>query len=176
MGGLIIMSNKIIEAQNSSFNSPFEVGLRTLNILAATSPISIDLQRLIYYDYLVLHTNDIGAEGSPSSIHPDTPYRSGGIIVRRKAMQQGLELMYSKSLINEVFDEKGISYSASELTKPFLDLFESPYSKKLLSNSLWVTRYFSSYTEEDLKLFIDRNIENWGGEFIFEAFVRGGSE
>lgn len=163
-------------AESSSFNSPFEVGLRTLAILAIASPVSLDLQRLIYYDYLVIHTNDVGAIDSPPSLHPDTPHRSGGIIVRRKAMQQGLELMYSKSLINIIFDEKGISYSASELTQPFLDLFESSYSKRLQRNALWVIRYFSGYSEEEMKLFIERNIENWGGEFIYEALVRSGIE
>ncbi|QAV19681.1 hypothetical protein PC41400_19225 [Paenibacillus chitinolyticus] len=91
-------------------------------------------------------------------------------------MQKGLELMYSKSLINIIFDEKGISYSASELTKPFLDLFESTYSKKLQNNALWVVGYFSGYSEEEMKFFIERNIDNWGGEFMYEAFVRGGIE
>ncbi|MCG7317902.1 ABC-three component system middle component 2 [Brevibacillus laterosporus] len=161
---------------SSSINSSFEIGLRALTILAVASPVSLDLQRLIYYDYLVIHTKDVGAVDSPPSLHPDTPHRSGGIIVRRKAMQKGLELMYSKSLINIIFDEKGISYSASELTKPFLDLFESTYSKKLQNNALWVVGYFSGYSEEEMKFFIERNIDNWGGEFMYEAFVRGGIE
>ncbi|MEH6955105.1 ABC-three component system middle component 2 [Neobacillus drentensis] len=167
-------NNKITEF--ISFNSPFEVGLRTLIILAVASPNSLDLQRLIYYDYLVIHTNDVGVEDSPPSLHPDTPHRSGEIIVRRKAMQEGLEIMYSKSLLNIIFDEKGISYSASELSQPFLDLMESYYCKRLKNNASWVTKHFSEYSEEELKNFIERNIANWGGEFMYEAFIRSVAE
>ncbi|MGE7717516.1 ABC-three component system middle component 2 [Priestia megaterium] len=164
------VSNKTITF--GSFNSPFEVGLRNLIILAVASPENLDLQRLIYYDYLVVHTSDVGVKDSPPSLHPDTPNRSGEIIVRRKAMQQGLDLMYSKSLLNIVFNEQGISYSASELTQPFLDLFDSSYCKTLRRNALWVTNYFSEYSKEELKNFIEKNIGNWGGEFMYEALVR----
>ncbi|MCE0451400.1 ABC-three component system middle component 2 [Brevibacillus sp. AF8] len=85
------MANKE-KSECGGFNSPFEVGLRTLIILAVNSPISLDLQRLIYYDYLILHSKDVGVENCPPSLHPDIPNRSGGLIVRRKAMQLGLEL------------------------------------------------------------------------------------
>ncbi|WP_310831347.1 ABC-three component system middle component 2 [Paenibacillus pedocola] len=158
------------------FNSSFEVGLRALVILGIASSKNLDLQRLIYYDYLVIHSSDIGEIHSPQSIHPDTPHRSGGIIVRRKAMQEGLELMYSKSLINIVYDENGISYSASELTIPFLNLLESSYSKRLYDNAEWVLNYFSKFSDEELRAFIEKNINKWGGEFMYEAYVRGGIE
>ncbi|WP_370646688.1 ABC-three component system middle component 2 [Brevibacillus sp. AF8] len=84
--------------------------------------------------------------------------------------------MYSKSLIDIVFNENGITYSSSELTEPFLNLFVSPYSNRLRINALWVTKYFSKYSEEELKVFIESNIEKWGGEFMYEAYVRSGIE
>ncbi|MEC3757461.1 hypothetical protein P9160_08805 [Bacillus halotolerans] len=166
------MSNYKVNDSANSFNSPFEVGLRMLIILAVTPQEKFDLQRLIYYDYLVLHTNDVGVESSPVSIHPDTPNRSGEIIVRRQVMQQGLKLMNSKNLLIIIYDENGISYSSSVLTQPFLDLFESDYYRKLKKNALWVTRYFSGYSETELKSFVEKNIGNWGGEFMYEAFIR----
>ncbi|SFF07224.1 hypothetical protein SAMN05428981_11445 [Bacillus sp. OV194] len=170
------MSNYIVNSSSNSFNSPFEVGLRMLIILAVTPVIKSDLQRLIYYDYLVLHTNDVGVVGSPTSIHPDTPHRSGEIIVRRQVMQEGLKLMNSKNLINIIYDENGISYSSSQLTQTFLDLFESDYYKKLQKNASWVTSYFSEYTEIEIKDFVEKNIGHWGGEFMYEAFIRSVAE
>lgn len=75
-------------ASDMAFNSPFEIGLRALIILSVNQPTCLDLQRLVYYDYLVLHTSDIGTPNSPDSIHPATPHRSGEIVVRRRAMQR----------------------------------------------------------------------------------------
>ncbi|MDK8192600.1 hypothetical protein QP794_21160 [Paenibacillus sp. UMB7766-LJ446] len=158
------------------YNSPFEVGLRTLAIVVVNSPRSLNLQRLIYYDYLILHSNDVGVKNCPPSLHPDIPHRSGGLVVRRQAMQVGLDLMYSKSLIDIIFNNEGVSYAASHLTEPFLDLIISNYSHKLRKNALWVMNHFSEYSEEELKIFIESNIEKWGGEFMYEAYVRSGVE
>ena len=41
------------------FNNPIETGLRSLIILNAAYPKPLDLQQLIYYDYLTVHTGDI---------------------------------------------------------------------------------------------------------------------
>ena len=41
------------------FNSPLECGLRTLTLLAASQPSACDLQRLIFYDYLLIHSGDV---------------------------------------------------------------------------------------------------------------------
>lgn len=168
------MTNYGIKDSTNTFNSPFEVGLRTLIILAFSSSEKLDLQRIIYYDYLVVHTKDVGAKNSPPSLHPDTPHRSGEIIVKRQIVQQGLELMYSKSLLDIIYDENGISYSATKLTVPFLDLFESTYFQSIKENVFWVDDYFSKFTEFELTQFMDRNIENWGGEFMYESYIRRG--
>ncbi len=45
----------------SPFNSPIETGIRTLAILTAVFPRSLDLQYLVYFDYLVLHSGDVEA-------------------------------------------------------------------------------------------------------------------
>ncbi|MGF6352294.1 hypothetical protein ABIE27_000190 [Paenibacillus sp. 4624] len=161
---------------SEGYNSPFEVGLRALAIIIVNSPMSLNLQRLIYYDYLILHSNDIGVENCPPSLHPDIPHRSGGLLIRRRAMQLGLDLMYSKSLIDIIYDDDGVSYVASQLTEPFFDLIDSNYSNRLKRNALWVMNYFSAYSEEEVKNFIDSNIETWGGEFMYEAYVRSGIE
>ena len=40
------------------FNSPIETGLRSLTLLEAGYPSAYDLERLTYYDYLVVHSDD----------------------------------------------------------------------------------------------------------------------
>lgn len=154
------------------FNSPLEIGLRALILINSGSPQKYDLQTLIYYDYFMLYSGDLGNEEGASSIHPNIPYRFGEIIVRRKVMQDGLDLMYSKGLIEIIYDSDGISYISSQLTLPFLELFQSSYYQQIKSSAEFIINYFNN-KNENLDTFIKSNIKNWGGEFIYEAFVRG---
>lgn len=73
--------------QSSPFNSPLETGLRSVAILAEACPDEFDLQRLLYLDYLVVHSSD--ADG-PTSLHPNTPLRNGELLVRRGLIERGL--------------------------------------------------------------------------------------
>src|SRR5689334_10655553 len=95
------------------FNSPLECGLRPLVLLQAAQPAACDLQRLVFYDYLLVHSADV-PEG-PESIHPATPLRSGEALVRRHWIERGLLLMISRELVIRTFSAQGILYQASSL-------------------------------------------------------------
>src|SRR5258708_7209997 len=103
-------------------NSPLECGLRTLTLLAASRPSACDLQRLIFYDYLLIHSGDVS--GDPESIHPATPLRSGEALVRRHWIERGLLLMLSRELIVRTFSDSGILYAATPWTESFLGYME----------------------------------------------------
>ena len=57
-----------------TFNSPIETGIRALILLAASYTEQLDLQRILEFEYMMVHTEDV--EGPPS-IHPALPLRSG---------------------------------------------------------------------------------------------------
>ncbi|MCY9374953.1 MULTISPECIES: ABC-three component system middle component 2 [Bacillus] len=161
------------DKDNIAFNTPFEIGLRSLVIISAIEPKGIDVQRLLIYDYFIIHSGDV--EKGPPSIHPNLPYRSSQLLIRRKVLQKGLNLMYSKSLLDIVYDNSGISFRASKLTKPFLALFNSTYLEKLKENAQWVIEKFSSYSDDDLRDYVESNLIEWGGEFKYE-FLFGSEE
>src|ERR1700712_1779461 len=96
----------------SAFSSPLETGIRSLGVLVASYPQSFDLQRLVVFDHLIVHTGDLGG---PASLHPRLPLRSAELIVRRGLVERGLMLMVSRGLLNRVVNEDGIAYCASEL-------------------------------------------------------------
>lgn len=98
-------------AETIPFNSSLGNGLRALIVLAAIAPDFADLQRLVLYDFILVHSGDVGG---PSSIHPSTPSRGGELIVRRGLVEQGVMLMASRNLIERFADEHGIGYRASE--------------------------------------------------------------
>ncbi|MFZ1321131.1 MAG: ABC-three component system middle component 2 [Ignavibacteria bacterium] len=162
----------LFEIRNTNvFNSPLEIGLRVLYVLNELFPMGCDLQRLVYYDYLLIHSGDV-PEG-PKSIHPSIPHRSTEILVKRELLKKGLTLMNSKQLVETVFDSTGISFKASKLTRPFIEYNKSEYAKRLKEISVWLVKKFNNYSDDNLSLFIKNNLDIWGGEFSKESLFRG---
>ena len=95
--GTEIINDMFLHSPKRPFNTPIESGLRSLIILAEGAPWFYDLQRLVYYDYLLVHSGDV--LNGPQSLHPSLPHRSGEILVRRMIVESGLNLMFSKKLI-----------------------------------------------------------------------------
>lgn len=156
------------------FNSPLEVGLRILVLLSQDSTTIFDIDRLVIFDYFILHANDVDNE--QKNLHPSLPLRSSEIIIRRKLISEGLDLLVSKGLVEKVYTDKGIYYRANKLTSMFIDLLKSDYYKDLNSLCYWVTNKFKSFTTPELNSIVNENIQLWGGEFEFESLVRGNYE
>src|SRR5688572_11566981 len=116
------------------FNTPLECGLRMLFVLSACGT-SFDLQRLVSYDYLLVHSGDV-LEG-PSSLHPAVPFRGSELLVKRDLVHAGLNQMFSRELISKDFDPTGIVYRATELTGAFIALLTSNYAAELRQRSEW---------------------------------------
>lgn len=160
----------IFERDVVAFNTPLEVGLRTLFVLNAIKPMAIDLNRTVIYDYFLLNSKDF--PNGPQSLHPPIPHRSAQIIVKPPIMKQALVLMRSKELIDIEFSSTGILYKANILTSRFIELQENEYALKLKELSSWLHRQFNAYTDEELNRFVNNNISNWGSEFIYESLMR----
>jgi hypothetical protein len=161
----------IFEIRNVNvFNSPLEIGFRTLYILNGISPSEIDFNRLVIYDYFLLNSSDF--PNGPKSLHPPIPHRSAQIIIKPLILRDALVLMKSKELIDIVFSPEGIKYKANQLTKAFIELQENEYSKKLVESSNWINKQFGNYSDEQLNTLVENNIPSWGGEFIYESLIR----
>lgn len=152
------------------FNSPFESGLRSLIILSEAYPETFDLQRLLYYSYMIVHTADIS--GGPESIHPLTPHRSGELLVRREIVKNGILLMQLKGLLEQQNRTDGIFYKATDLSIPFLDRMSSSYFDSLRERAAWVVQRFFEYPDKSLREFVQDHLDKWGAEFEHESLVR----
>ncbi|PFC48142.1 hypothetical protein CN300_04400 [Bacillus thuringiensis] len=167
------MKNKFISKRNVDvFNTPIEVGLRALIILNQLSARSMDLNELVIYDYMITHSNDV--DDSTESLHPSTPYRSGEIIIKRKVMQEGINLMYSRELLDIEYTKNGVYYKSNELTLYFIKHLVSNYAQDVIQNANRISKQFENYSEIELNEYINRNISKWGSEFTKESLVRGG--
>jgi hypothetical protein len=148
-----------------------EAGLRGLTILEAGYPNSYDIDRMVIYDYFLVHSGDI--QNGPESIHPATPHRSGEILVKRPILENGIKNMMAKGLVEANYSENGVAFVATEVATPFLDSLQSDYTRKLIDIACWVVNTFDSYTVKELHSFTNQHLSIWGGEFINESIVRG---
>ncbi|MCR8852861.1 ABC-three component system middle component 2 [Lysinibacillus fusiformis] len=153
------------------FNNPVEIGVRVLVILVHSKK-TLDLQEIIYYDYLTTYFGD--ADSKFSSLHPSNPLHSTEYIVRRRIIKEGLNLIAKKGLIDTEYSKEGVKYRASEFAEDFLSYFESNYYKQIVYYATLVSDKFNSFSFQELSSYFKEHIGHWKGEFEKEVLFRGG--
>jgi len=145
------------------FNTPLECGLRLLFVLAACRPARCDLQRLISYDYLLVHSGDV--ENGPESLHPAVPDRGAEWVVKRDLVQTGMDLMFARELVTKQLTADGITYVGSEMTSAFIGLLKTPYATEMQKRAGWIVDTFGTRTDDEVQAFMAERVGAWGTEF-----------
>jgi len=153
----------------SPFNGPIEIGLRALCVLTTAFPAAYALQRLVVFDYFLVHSDDI--EGGPEGLHPRTPHRGGEVLVRRGVLQDGLTLYESRGLIERVYKDGGIFFAATDKSADFLDTLDTEYVKGLRERADWVVDNFGLLDDDELDGIVRERIGTWGAEFSMESVL-----
>lgn len=156
----------------SPFNSVLETGLRSLYILTADIEKTFDLQQLLAFDHLVVHTGDF--EDAPESLHPANPSRNGELVIRRDIVERGLLLMESKILIKRLIGSDGFSYQAGEFALGLVENLKSPYMVKLRARSNWVVQQYASSGGSLFDEVFNQAFDRWATEFQFEQLSIAG--
>ncbi|WP_413505718.1 ABC-three component system middle component 2 [Photobacterium phosphoreum] len=117
------------------FNSPLEASVRAVSFLDSYYPKSLDFERLMKIDYILVNSGDFGG---PESLHPKIPNRKGELSSRRETVRAGLELMTRFELIEIILTHDGIFYRATEKANPYLELMKSNYSTVIRRRSEWL--------------------------------------
>src|SRR5262245_35684925 len=146
----------------ATFNGPLEAGVRAVAVLAAAHPRSFDLQRLIGFDYLLVHTGDIGG---PDSLHPPVPLHSAELLVRRELVERALLLMMTRDLVQREASADGIRYRAGENAAPFLQTLQSDYLVALKERAEWLVGELGARTETEFRAIMRRFFDDWVQEF-----------
>lgn len=153
----------------SPFNGPIELGLRALCVLTAAFPAAYALQRIVVFDYLLVHSDDI--DGGPKGLHPKTPHRGGEILVRRGVIQDGLTLYESRGLIERVYKDGGIFFAATDRSADFLNTLSTEYLIDLRERADWVVESFDALDDTALETMVRERIGTWGAEFSMESVL-----
>jgi hypothetical protein len=146
----------------TTFNSPLEAGMRTVALLMASYPHSYDMQRLIAFDYLLVHTGDVGG---PDSLHPRSPYQSSEFLMRRKIVEQAVLLMMTRGLIAREDNQHGIKYKAGENANVFLSSLQSNYSKEIRARADWLSTNYGPLSDSEFNNKMRNIFDRWLVEF-----------
>jgi hypothetical protein len=153
------------------FNGVLETGMRTLVILNAFRSIDLGRDDLGLLDYFVVHTSQAGG---PPDIHPTGPSSFSEYHVRRRRIDDGIQLLRRVRLIDVLaVPERGIVFRAGNDAPAFVDLLGTPYNRELVRRSDWLRRQCND-DAAFLKGLRDR-IERWSIEFQ-EREMPGGRE
>lgn len=155
----------------ATFNGPLEAGIRAVSILGAAFPQSFDFQRLVAFDYLLVHTADVDG---PESLHPPTPMHSAELLVRRKLVENALLLMMTRDLVQREITPEGIKYSAGENAATFLASLSSPYLRALMDRAEWLVGALGGCTDQEFKGVIRHFFDDWVEEFQHVERSMGG--
>ena len=143
-------------------NINIEISLRLLILLNELED-SVDIQRIIYYDYALIHSGDF--ENAPDSIYPPSPFRKEELFIKNSIIKDSLKLLCQKQLISVDFKNEGIFYKKNELSELFLKHLKSEYVNILKNRAKWVNEYLKKYNDTELKEFFNVNIGQWKSEF-----------
>lgn len=153
----------------NAFNNPIELGVRALMLLCEAHPQSLDIQRLVILDYLIVHSGDI--EEGPPSLHPPSPLRAGEVAIRGELIERGIHVLATKGLLSRVVNSDGISYVAEELAVAFLDAISSTHGEALRQRAGWAVRFCRSQTNHELSVLLASSVGAWSSEFLIEGIT-----
>lgn len=149
------------------FNSRLEAGIRAVIILESLRPETADLSDMVLFDHVVVHTSDLGG---PSSLHAELPDRKGELLIRRRLVEAGLELMRRCHLVEQENSEDGLVWRAADDAANYVELLESAYSMHLKNCAAWLRSEVRARSKAGFKAFAREELGDWS-----EAFSTYGS-
>ncbi len=125
---------------------------------------AVDLQRMIYLDYLLVHSGDFTDD--LESLYPPSPFRASELAIKRELLKKSLQILHKKSLVEVILSKTGILYAVTNSGKEFVEIQNSDYSQKLRIRVKWLVTKTSPMSDDELAIFVSSNSKKWASEFI----------
>lgn len=149
------------------FNNNIDMGLRALSILQFAYPKSYDLSKLVFLDYIIVHSGDFN---SPfKSLHAPVPNRKSEVYIRRSLLEQGILLFSKYGLVIPQFLAEGVFYLMADSGEPYLDSLGEEYTTMLKLRAEWVVCKYGKYSAEQLREIVTNSTENLHQEIAFDV-------
>ena len=155
------------------FNSQLEAGIRAVIVLELLRPEVADLSEMVLFDHLVVHSHDIGG---PRSLHAEVPARKGELLVRRRLVESGLDLMRRCHLVEKDCNELGFVWRASDNASSYIELLETPYSVQLKECANWIANEVHRLSKDGFKHFARERLGDWSEAFSTHSLTMTGRD
>ena len=141
------MNNKKEEV--SFFNTPLEIGTRISMLLSCINPVELDLEQIIFLDYVLVYSKEFSG---PGNLHPVVPNHVAEIAYRRTLIPESLELFISRGLLSKKISKKGLYYTSNEETLQFIGCLKSVYYNEMWINLFWIEENFKTLDKGKFKV------------------------
>jgi hypothetical protein len=149
-------------------NSPLEVGVRALVLLAESHPEPLDLAQLVALDHVLLHSGEFDG---PPSLHPDLPARAGELGRKRAVLEEALLVLIRAGLADVVDASEGLMYAATDRGPVFVDVLEAPYAGSLRERAEWAVHHYPALA--DARAVTREIVDRASAEFVRREPGRG---
>lgn len=155
---------------NSIYNTPIEIGTRMLCILCATTHKSINLFRLELYDHMALHAESTGFE--LHDLHPANPSFSAELFGKQSIIEEGLQFMALRGMVDVKYTKRGIYYSANTATHLYVACLQSEYAAEYILAIEQISKNFDALTDQALRKKLYSQYAKYPGE-IEKSLLKG---
>lgn len=113
--------------KNKLFNSPFEMSLRIMLLLAAAPKEKFSVDRIIGLDFISCYAADFNVPYA--NLHGNNGYRYGEIVGRRLLVKEAVKSLVTQGLIDVMVD-RGYLFSISKAGQKYAGSLETDYAQE----------------------------------------------
>lgn len=141
-------------------------------LLSAVGVEGADLQKLVLLDYAVIYSGDLDG---PPSLHTPVPFRGNEMLTRRALIEQGLQLMSTRGLVDARLSPSGVIFIPGPSTLALTGSVAAPYYRQLDARCEWAAKRFASRDSIELTQIFNDLGHRWGAE-LAEFALDGGRQ
>ncbi len=149
------------------FNSRLEAGIRAVVILESLRPLHADVSR--NGSFRSCRRTRVGSRRAHLHCMQKSPERRGELLVRRRLVEAGLELMRRCHLLEKATDDNGFVWRASDDAASYVELLESPYSRHLKHCATWLAEEINTRTKPGFSAFARQTLGDWTESFSYRG-------
>lgn len=140
---------------NNIFNTTFEVSLRVLLTLEASSREWVSADRISASDFVTVYGKEFGI--ADENLHGENSYKYSEFSLRRELVKEALKSLVAHGLVFVQATSDGFLYTLSKTGGEYCAELESEYAQSYRDIASTVKQFISNKSERGLLLLINRN-------------------
>lgn len=143
-----LSGRRMMAMRNDLFNSPFEMGLRMLMLLASNDEDFFSLERIVNIDFIACYSEEFKI--SKFSLHGENRYMYGELLNRKILAREAIKSLVIQGLV-DVKINHGYLYKISIEGKKYADSFESEYAHDFRTLTSIIADKYYGVSDDELR-------------------------